>query len=370
MNFVVFASPYLKPVPANLPSHFVTNHISGKRFEVLPSESVLDAAIRHGIALPYSCRTGTCTACTSKLIQGHVTLDEYDKSALTDEQLAAGEILLCRAHPTEDLIIEADEIEALSQIAIQKFPCRVASLERLTLDITKLSLRLPPDTMFNYRPGQYIDIILRHGKRRGFSIANAPFTSSELELHIREVPQGKFTHHILRSTRIRDILRIEGPLGTFILNRESELPVIMIAGGTGFAPLHAIIQQMINESNQRPVHLFWGVRTPKDFYLQEEIQDWASEQAKWLTYTPVISEPSEEGTWTGASGWVHETVLEHYDDLSGYEVYASGPPPMIEAIRLSFAEHELNNENFYFDSFEFSSDTLHGSQHSNSLTIQ
>ena len=208
-------------------SHFVTNQISGKRFEVLPSESVLDAAIRHGIALPYSCRTGTCTACTSKLIQGHVTLDEYDNSALTDEQLKAGEILLCRAHPTEDLIIEADEIEALNQITIQKLPCRVASLEKLTHDITKLNLRLPPDTKFNYLPGQYIDIILRHGKRRGFSIANAPVNTSELELHIREVPQGRFTHHILRSTRVRDILRIEGPLGTFILNKGSEQPVIM-----------------------------------------------------------------------------------------------------------------------------------------------
>lgn len=337
----------------------VTNQQTGRTFEVLPDESILDSALRNGFSLPYSCRNGTCAACTAHLIKGRVTLDQYDKTALSDEQLESSQILLCRAHPTEDLVIDADEISVLENIFIQQLPCRVSSLEHLTHDVMKMTLALPRDTTFNYIAGQYVDIITRDGRRRGFSIANAPSAGGELELHLRHVPNGRFTTQVFQSMKVRDILRFEGPLGTFFLRNDSDAPVVLIGGGTGFAPLNAIIQDALSSSSSRQMHLFWGVRSAQDLYLQDRIRRWTKDHGERFAYTPVLSEPRPDDVWDGATGWVHETVLEHYPDLSGLEVYASGPPPMIEAIRAGFPERGVDVDRLYYDSFEYSSDTLY-----------
>ncbi len=345
-----------------MPAFQVKNESTDRTFEVLSTETILDSALRNGIVLPYSCRNGTCSACKASLVSGQVRLDEYDTSALSANQLAAGEILLCRAHPVEDVVIRADEISDLDNIVIQTLPCRVAKLEKLTHDVMKVDLMLPPNTVFNYVAGQYIDILPRSGIRRGFSIASAPNQQSTIELHVRHVPKGRFTTKVFYSMKARDVLRFEGPLGTFFLRRDSDLPIIFIAGGTGFAPLYSILQDLTKKNFDRPIHLFWGVRGSRDLYLQELIKEWTSSDGLLASYVPVLSEPEHEEGWNGEVGWVHEAVVKKFSDLSGFEVYASGPPPMIDAVRNLLPEHGLNPRNLYYDSFEFSSDTLYPNQ--------
>ena len=341
-----------------MPSFRITNDSTQNTFDALSNETILEAALRNGFILPYSCRNGTCSACKGKLISGRVKLDEYDPAALSDEQRANGEVLLCRAHPLEDVVIEAEEISGLDTIAIQTLPCRIGELEILTHDVMKVSLVLPPNTVFHYFAGQYIDILLRSGIRRGFSIASPPSQNTSLELHIRHVPKGRFTPQVFSSLSVRDILRFEGPLGTFFLRRDSERPIIFIAGGTGFAPLHAILQDLSTQEFNRPIHLFWGVRDERDLYYEDKIQNWLAD-GLLDSYSPVLSEPESGSDWKGTVGWVHDAVLDKFPDLTEFEVYASGPPPMIEAIRTSYSTHGLKPENLYYDSFEFSSDTLY-----------
>ena len=338
----------------------VRNLTSGKEFSVNPDETVLDAILRQGAAVPYSCRNGTCAACKASLVSGKVIYDHYDKSAMTDDEAAAGAVLLCCARPTEDLQIRAEEISTLSSINIQKLPCRVLAMNRLAHDVMELQLQLPRQTFFNYVPGQYVDIMMRDDRRRGFSIANPP-NGETLTLHVRHVPKGRFTTHIFQSMKSRDILRFEGPLGTFFLRKDSDRPVILIAGGTGFAPLNAIIEDAISNGLSRPMHLFWGVRANRDLYMHGTAQNWAKQYPSSFRFTPVLSEPALEDNWDGETGWVHDSVLRHYQNLADYEVYASGPPPMIDVIRESFPNHGLDPRNLYYDSFEFSTDTLYPS---------
>ena len=336
----------------------VTNQSTGRKFEVQTHETILDSILREGFAVPYSCRNGTCAACKSKLISGKVVHDNYDSAALTDKELADGAVLLCRAHPTEDAVIEADEISILTSVNIQKLPCRVKSLTQLAHDVMEVKLALPRQALFNYIPGQYIDVILRDGKRRGFSLANPP-GSEELVLHVRHVPKGRFTSHIFQSMKIRDVFRFEGPLGTFFLRKDSNRPIIMVAGGTGFAPLKAILEDVFVNTPERPIHLFWGARAERDLYQLDMVSNWCKQYAGMFKFTAVLSEASPDDGWHGESGWVHDSVLFHYPDLSDFEVYASGPPPMIDAIRETFTKCGLDADYLFYDSFEFSSDTLY-----------
>ena len=339
----------------------VTNQSTGRKFSVQPDETILDSILRQGFAVPYSCRNGTCAACKASLISGKVVYDEYDKSALSDTEVAAGSVLLCRAHPTEDLEILASEISMLSSMHIQKLPCRVQALNPLAHDVMEVKLVLPRETTFDYLPGQYIDIMMRDGKRRGFSIANS-LGSDVIDLHVRYVPKGRFTTHIFQSMKLRDVLRFEGPLGTFFLRKDSDRPIIFIAGGTGFAPLNAILEDIFSSQISRPMHFFWGARAYRDLYMHELVNKWSEQYASVFKFTPVLSEPSQEDNWEGETGWVHESVLRHYPDLADYEVYACGPPPMIDVIRTTFPAHNLNPDNLFYDSFEFSTDTLYPSE--------
>ncbi len=337
----------------------VLNQSTGRTYPTRADETVLDSLLRQGTAVPYSCRNGTCAACKATLVSGNVVYDPYDRAALSDEEIANGAILLCRAHPTEDLEICADEIELLSSVAIRKLPCRVVELNRLAHDVMEVKLALPRDTAFNFVAGQYIDVMMRDDRRRGFSIASAP-GQEVLTLHVRHVPKGRFTGHIFQSMKVRDILRFEGPLGTFFLRNSSDRKIIMVAGGTGFAPLKSILENAFQDAgHSRPIHLFWGVRALRDLYHRELVQRWESEHPEHFSFTAVLSEPQPGDEWTGETGWVHDSVLRRYPDLSDFEVYASGPPPMIEIIRDTFPSCGLPADGLFYDSFEFSSDSLY-----------
>jgi CDP-4-dehydro-6-deoxyglucose reductase len=331
---------------------------SGNQFDVDESETVLDAALRSGYVISYSCRSGSCGSCKARIVSGSVDYGDYSGNVLTESDHEQGFALLCQAHPLEDLVVDAREVTVAEGIEIKLLPCRVTRLQRLNHDVMGVSLKLPQNKQFNYLAGQYIDILLRDGRRRSFSIANTPRPDGDLQLHVRLVPGGFFTHQIFNTMKKRDLLRFEGPLGTFFLRQDSDRPVILMAGGTGFAPIKAIIEQAIERNIERPMHLFWGVRSEADLYMDDLARQW-SDQHPHILYTPVLSEAGPEPvrvTQARNTGWVHDAVVERYPDLSRHEVYMSGPPPMIDAGYSAFEEKGLPGENLFFDSFEFAAD--------------
>ncbi len=336
-------------------THTVTLRSGDKRFDVKADETVLEAALRAGYVLPYSCRTGSCGTSKADLVSGDVDYGTYQAQAMSEQERQHGRVLLCRAKPLGDLVIEAREVVAAEGIDIKILPCRVMNKQLLAHDVMGLTLTLPKKQSFKYLPGQYIDLLLRGGRRRSFSIANTPSNDEGLQLHIRRVPGGEFTNYVFTELKERDLLRFQGPFGTFFLRQESDRPTVLMAGGTGFAPIKAIIEHALATQETRSMHLFWGARSARDLYLGDLAASWASTHAN-VQFTPVLSEPLAEDGWEGATGWVHEAVVATYPDLSGHEVYAAGPPPMIEAGKLAFSNCGLPMDRYYFDSFEFASD--------------
>ncbi len=331
----------------------VTNRSNNSSFPVQDGETILDAALRDNRVFPYGCRNGMCGACKSELLRGKVDYGLFEDTALTPDEVEAGKLLLCQARPQTDIVIQAEELMIGANIRIRMLPCRVSSLEQAAKDVIIMHLALPKTREFPFLPGQYIDIVLRDGQRRSFSIANLPEETIRdgLELHVRHVPGGHFTPRVFEALRVRDILRFEGPFGTYFLQSEPQTPILMIAGGTGFSPIKGLIRQSLKECPDRSVHLFWGARDEQDLYLDALVREWTN-RFPGLTYTPVLSEEHSEH-WQGLRGFVHEAVSSHYDDVSGHDVYASGPPVMVDCVRETLQTRGLKLSRFFFDSFEF-----------------
>lgn len=335
-------------------SHTVTIQPSGHTFSVDQGETILDAALRQGFALNYSCRGGSCGACRGKLLDGQVSYKDRPL-CLSDEDEKDGVAVFCQAELSGDAVIEAREIGFVKELRIQKYPCRVASHKQLAHDVMQIFLKIPPTSRMAFFAGQYIDIILKDGRRRSFSIANAPHDDEFIELHVRHVPGGVFTGYVFDRIQEKDLLRFEGPLGSFVMREESERPLIFVAGGTGFAPIKGLVEHLIAEGSTRPIHLYWGVRAKRDLYMDELAQSWA-DQHDHISYTPVLSEAIEEDSWQGATGFVHECVLAEHADLAPFDIYVSGPPALVRTAESDFAKHGMDVDHFYFDSFEFSAE--------------
>ncbi len=327
---------------------------SGASFQAEDNETILDAALRNNHTLPYGCRNGVCASCVAKLLSGKIRYEDRNSSkALKKIDEAAGEVLLCQAIAKTDVEIAVHEVEQVGEIEVKKLPCRVVKLEKLSHDVMLVGLKLPEKDRLQFLAGQYLDFMLRDGRRRSFSMANAPHDDEMLQLHIRHVEGGHFTAQVFHKMKEKDLLRIEAPLGTFFLREDNDAPLLMVAGGTGFAPIKAIIEHSLHVGMTRPIHLYWGVRAKQDLYLHDLAQSWAAAH-EHISYTPVLSEPSPEDAWEGRVGFVHEAVLADYADLSDYAVYSCGPPIMISSARDSFVQQRgLNPDYFYADSFEF-----------------
>ena len=328
---------------------------SGKQFSVEAGETILSAALRQGVVLPYSCRNGTCASCRGKLVSGSIDYPYQPPAALSEEERASGDILLCQAVPQDDTIIAAREIDAVGDIPVRILPTRVEDKHQLAASVVRLRLRLPKGQRLQFLAGQYVDVLLQGGRRRSFSLASPPHDEEHLELHLRHVHGGDFTGYVFSEMPERAILRLEGPLGTFFVREDSPRPMLMMGGGTGFAPLKAMMEHLIHIGNQRPVHLFWGTRNRDELYLDELPRQW-QQRIAWFQYTPVLSEPLPGDNWQGETGFVHEALLRHYHDLSGFDIYMSGPPIMINAARDTFTAHGLPLEQLYYDSFDFNPD--------------
>ena len=334
----------------------VTNRKTDTTFEVNSEETILDAASRQGHGFAYSCRSGSCGSCKARLISGEISPIEASEQALSAEEAESGQILLCQAHPVTDLLIEATELPAGSSMPIRTLPCRVTEITSLCHDVMRVALKLPQNQTFQYLPGQYVDILLRDGRRRSFSIANADSAEQGLELHIRRVPGGHFTQQVFSSLKERDLLRFQGPFGTFFLRESEPRETLLIAGGTGLAPIKAILEAAFASGSKRSFWLFWGARDERDLYWHDELTAWSLEHENFH-YVPVLSDISAHSNWQGEAGWVHEAALRQFPDLSEAEVYASGPPPMIEALKASVVAAGLSSDALFYDSFEYAADS-------------
>jgi CDP-4-dehydro-6-deoxyglucose reductase, E3 len=343
--------------------HRVTLQPSNLQFDVENGESVLAAALRQGYVLPYGCKNGACGSCKGKLLSGEIDYGVYQKRALPDEEKAQGKALFCQAKPLSDLVIEARTIGAAKDIQVKTLPCRVQQLERRTDDVMLIRLKLPANERLQFLAGQFLEFLLKGGGRRSFSMANSPHADELLELHVRHVAGGNFTDHVFGAMKERDILRFEGPLGTFFLREDSSRPIVFVASGTGFAPIKSIIEHALHKGVTRPMVLYWGGRRPKDLYMDDLPRKWAAEHPQLFKYVPVISEGLPEDAWGGRTGFVHRAVMQDFPDLSGHQVYACGVPIMVDSARRDFVrECRLPELEFFADSFTTQADLAQPAQ--------
>ena len=334
-----------------MPGHQVRLEPSGHTFGVTAGETILEAALRQGIGLPYGCRNGACGACKGALRSGELLYGEYQERALHDSEKAAGKALTCCTRPLTDIVFEVRELSGAKDLSIRTLPCRVEKVERPAEDVVVLSLKLPAGERLQFLAGQYIDILMKDGKRRSFSMANAPHDDQFLQLHIRKSPGGAFSNYVFDEMKERAILRFEGPLGTFYLREDSDKPIIFVAGGTGFAPIKAQLEHLFRHGDDRPIVLYWGARSRRDLYLPELPMQWQRDHPGF-SYIPVLSDPLPEDAWEGRVGFVHQAVLDDFPDLSGYQVYACGAAAMTDLARQTFVEQRaLPEDEFYCDAF-------------------
>ena len=337
----------------------VTIQPSGHAFSVRQTESVLDAALRQGIILPYGCRNGTCGSCLGTVVSGTVHYPGAPPPALSAVPAAQGKALFCQARAASDLVIGVREVEAVQDIEVRTMPCRVSRLEHLAPDVIRIYLKVPAARRLQFLAGQYINILLKGHAPRAFSIANAPHADEFIELHIRYVEGGYFTDQVFHMLREKALLRFQGPLGTFFLREDTDRPAILVGGGTGFAPLKAMLEHAFEIGLRQPLHLFWGVRTQRDLYLDELPRHWARVYGNFR-YTPVLSEPGADDAWAGETGLVTDAVVKQYPDLAPYDIYASGPPVMVQVGHRLFLEHGLDESRFFSDAFEYAAVTETG----------
>jgi CDP-4-dehydro-6-deoxyglucose reductase len=332
----------------------VTIQPSQHQFTVTAEQTVLDAALAAGILLPYSCRSGACSTCKAKVVSGSIQPVPSAEVVLSPEEREAGYTLLCQARATSDLVVESREIRLASDIQVRKLPSRVTSMTRPAADVAVLQLQLPATETFKFYAGQYVELILKDGKRRSYSMANPPHSAAALELHIRHLPGGLFTDHVfgVGATQMKE----REILGSFFLREDSELPIVMLASGTGFAPIKSIIEHMVHQGIKRPVTLYWGGRRPADLYMHALAQTWAATIPNF-TYVPVVSDALAEDAWTGRTGFVHKAVMEDFPDLAGHQVYACGAPIVVDSARREFVAHcKLPDDAFFADSFTSEAD--------------
>ena len=331
---------------------------SGRNFTISSTETLLAAGIAQGINLPYGCKDGACGSCKCKMVSGSVTHGPHQIKALSDEEEAQGFVLPCCATATSDVVLESRQVTAEGALPIKKMPTRITLMEKKSPDVMRLLLQMPANEVFAYHAGQYIEFLLRDGLRRSYSMANAPHLIAQgLELHIRHMPGGKFTDQVFGSMKERDILRIEGPYGSFYLREQESKPIVLLASGTGFAPIKALIEEMQFKGVTRPATLYWGGRRPHDLYMDDWVKTKLTEMPN-LRYVPVVSDALPEDGWTGRTGFVHQAVLQDVPDLSGHQVYACGAPIVVESAQRDYVRAGLPMDEFYADAFTSEADKL------------
>ncbi|MFN4329992.1 MAG: CDP-6-deoxy-delta-3,4-glucoseen reductase [Limnobacter sp.] len=337
-------------------THSVTILPSQKQFVCEAGDTILDAALAANVILPYGCKDGACGSCKADLIDGQVQMTGYQPRALSEEERVRGKVLTCCAVPEGPVTLKVRELSGLGDIPVKKMPCRLQELDKPAPDVAVLKLQLPANEVLQFLAGQYIEFILRDGSRRSYSLANAPHQQAGMELHIRHMPGGVFTDHVFGAMKVREILRFEGPFGTFFLREDSNKPVVLLASGTGFAPIKSMVEEAFSKGSQRDFVLYWGARTKQDLYMADLAERWTNEHANFR-FVPVLSEPGPACAWEGRTGFVHQAVMQDYPDLSAHQVYACGAPVMVDSAKRDFTRLcALPEEEFFADSFTSQAD--------------
>jgi CDP-4-dehydro-6-deoxyglucose reductase len=335
---------------------------SARTFETAAEETVLDAALRAGLDVPRQCMGGNCGACRARLLEGEVAYPHGRPLGLSAAEAADGLVLLCRAHARSDLLLETFASGTAGALRIKRLPCRVERIERLAHDVMGVYLRLPPAESFDFEPGQYIDVLLAKGRRRSFSIASPPHDARPLELHVRRAPGGEFSEQVFAEDMRGAVLQLEGPLGSSVFRESAAaeapgaaaLPLLLVGGGTGLAPLKSILRHILEKGVPRHITLYWGVRAERDLYAHAFLEAAARSDSRFR-YIPVLSEPSP--AWEGRRGFVHEAVLAEVEGLEHHEIHVSGPPQMIEAVHRGFTARGVPESAMSFDSFDYAPDS-------------
>lgn len=350
-TLLLVALPWLPPARTGkgAPAQMVV-HPGRVAAPVRPGETLLDAGLRAGIALPYECRSGGCGVCKATVIGGEVEMSGYQASALGEDERRAGRILLCCACARSDVELELEEGAAARGTQAAVFEATVERLDRLAHDVMLVALRLRDERRVGFEAGQYVNVILEDGARRSYSFTIPSGETDRIELHVRLMPGGRFTTRVFESMRIGDRLSFEGPFGSFVLHEPSDKPLIFVAGATGFAPVKSLLEQAFALGIERPLYFYWGVRRPRDFYLSELPEGWARAHPNFR-FVPVVSEPQPEDGWRGRTGLVHEAILQDFPDLTGFAVYACGSVRMVEAARPALVSQGLSEDACYSDAF-------------------
>ena len=329
----------------------VTLQPSGHNYSVTGDATILEAGLDAGFNLPYGCKNGACGACKGKVLSGEIDHGTAQEQALPVDERAQGFALFCCARPRSDVVLEVKEVGAGRDIPVRTLPCRIQQLERVAEDVMVMRLKLPTNERMQFLAGQYIEFLLKDGKRRAFSLASAPHADDLLELHVRRVPGGNFTEHVFTQMKEKEIMRLEGPLGTFFLREDSDKPIILVAGGTGFAPIKGLVEHALHIGTRRPMKFYWGSRNYAGLYMNSLAERWAVEHG--IPYVPVLSNPDPSDAWTGRTGLVHEAVLADHPDLSAYQAYVCGAPVMCEAALRDFSARGLPRDEFFADVFSY-----------------
>lgn len=349
VTLLFFAAPWLPPKQRTGEAAVqVTIHPGNLTVTAREGETVLDAALRQGALLPYECRNGGCGVCKGVLLNGSIDYGAYQKMALSDAERSAGKLLLCCATALTDIEVEAEEGAAAREPA-KLYAARVEALEKLAHDVMLVRLRVQGSEPISFRAGQFINIVLENGERRSYSFTSAPRETDTIELHIRLIPGGRFSTHVFTAMKVADVLHFEGPLGVAAVG-DSDRPLILVAGATGFAPAKSVLEHAFEAGFRRPLMFYWGVRRRRDLYMLELPERWQREHDNFR-FVPVLSEPAPEENWTGRTGLVHEAILADFPDLSGYEIYACGSMKMVEAARPAFIAQGLEEDACFSDAF-------------------
>lgn len=316
---------------------------------VRQGETILDAGLRQGLALPYECRNGGCGLCVCSIEQGQYEHRPYQRSALPDADKSRGKALMCCAIPQADMAIEVQGFTGAQAVEQEVHTAHVVRMQRLAADVMLVMLELPMGKTLDFVAGQYINILLEDGQRRAFSFANRPKAGNQIELHVRLMPGGRFTTYVFEHMKVGELVRFEGPVGSFML-RDSHNPILFIAGATGFAPIKSIVEDAFARGLQRPMHLYWGVRQPKDLYMLPLCEQWQREHSNFRVIA-VVSEATPQDGWSGRTGLVHEAMLSDIADLKGYEVYLCGSVRMVETAVPAFIAQGLDENSCFSDAF-------------------
>ncbi len=342
--------PWLPPKRGRAGFHMLA-HPDNRIVPVREGERLLEAALRDEMPVPYECRNGGCGECKAALLYGRVDYGTYQETALTDEERAAGKVLLCCAMPLSDVEIEYVPTETPGKVPVRVYTARIAKLNRLSHDVMQVKLKVQGDEVPWFYAGQYINVLLPDGQKRSFSFATAPHERDHIELQVRLVPGGLFTPRLFNEMKEGDTLEFEGPLGSFFLREDSEKPIIFVAGATGFAPVKSMVEHAFHGGLKRQMYLYWGVRRLRDLYLPDLPREWAREHPNFH-FVPVLSEPAAEDNWTGRTGLVHEAILADFPDLSNHQIYACGSAAMVETAHPAFMAHGMSEHDCFSDAFK------------------